>query len=164
MLPCAARETGMNRRFFVYILTNGLRGVLYVGVTNDLIRRLSEHKAKLVPGFTKRMASCCSSITKNIRPCWKLGRAKRRSSAGDERGKSRWLIVSSELARLDRRARAVATPCPGCGAARARLREWCTADPGPPRTQYWFVLVTFGVCNGPGSAAHHYAIKCTQIA
>ena len=43
----------MNRRFFVYILTNGPRGVLYVGVTNNLIRRLSEHKAKLVPGFTK---------------------------------------------------------------------------------------------------------------
>jgi len=43
----------MNRRFFVYILTNGPRGVLYVGVTNDLIRRLTEHKAKLVPGFTK---------------------------------------------------------------------------------------------------------------
>jgi putative endonuclease len=43
----------MSRRFFVYILTNGPRGVLYVGVTNDLIRRLSEHKAKLVPGFTK---------------------------------------------------------------------------------------------------------------
>ena len=43
----------MNRRFFVYILSNRRRGVLYVGLTNDLIRRLSEHKAKLVPGFTK---------------------------------------------------------------------------------------------------------------
>ena len=43
----------MSRRFFVYILTNGPRGVLYVGVTNDLIRRLSEHKAKLVPEFTE---------------------------------------------------------------------------------------------------------------
>jgi putative endonuclease len=50
-----ARDTGsgMSRRFFVYILSNRRRGVLYVGVTNDLIRRLSEHKAKLVPGFTK---------------------------------------------------------------------------------------------------------------
>jgi len=43
----------VNRRFFVYILSNRRRGVLYVGLTNDLIRRLSEHKAKLVPGFTK---------------------------------------------------------------------------------------------------------------
>ena len=43
----------MNNRFFVYILSNRRRGVLYVGVTNDLIRRLSEHKAKLAPGFTK---------------------------------------------------------------------------------------------------------------
>ena len=43
----------MNRRYFVYILTNRPRGVLYIGVTNDLIRRLSEHKGKLVPGFTR---------------------------------------------------------------------------------------------------------------
>jgi len=43
----------MTRQFFVYILTNTPRGVLYVGVTNDLVRRLTGHKAKLVPGFTK---------------------------------------------------------------------------------------------------------------
>jgi predicted GIY-YIG superfamily endonuclease len=29
----------MNKRFFVYVLSNQRRGVLYVGVTNDLIRR-----------------------------------------------------------------------------------------------------------------------------
>jgi len=43
----------MNKRFFVYVLSNRRRGVLYVGVTSALIRRLFEHKAKLVPGFTK---------------------------------------------------------------------------------------------------------------
>jgi len=43
----------MNKRFFVYVLSNRRRGALYVGVTSDLIRRLFEHKAKLVPGFTK---------------------------------------------------------------------------------------------------------------
>ena len=43
----------MNKRFFVYVLSNRRRGVLYVGVTSDLIRRLLEHKAKLVPVFTK---------------------------------------------------------------------------------------------------------------
>jgi putative endonuclease len=43
----------LSRRFFVYILSNRRRGVLYIGLTNDLIRRLSEHKAKLAAGFTK---------------------------------------------------------------------------------------------------------------
>ena len=44
----------MDVRFFVYILANRPRGVLYVGVANDLVRRLQEHKAKLVPGFTSK--------------------------------------------------------------------------------------------------------------
>jgi putative endonuclease len=43
----------MQKRFFVYILSNGRRGVLYVGVTNDLYRRINQHKAKVVRGFTK---------------------------------------------------------------------------------------------------------------
>ena len=43
----------MDRRFFVYVLANRPRGVLYIGVTNDLIRRLATHKGKVVPGFTK---------------------------------------------------------------------------------------------------------------
>ena len=44
----------MSKRYFVYILANRRNGTLYVGVTNDLVRRLMQHRAKAVPGFTRR--------------------------------------------------------------------------------------------------------------
>ncbi len=44
----------MDGPFFVYILASQRNGTLYVGVTNNLARRMSEHKAKLVPGFTQK--------------------------------------------------------------------------------------------------------------
>lgn len=40
--------------YYVYLLTNWNNKVIYVGMTNDLKRRLSEHKQKVVPGFTSR--------------------------------------------------------------------------------------------------------------
>ena len=40
--------------YYVYILTNQNHTTLYVGVTNDLARRISEHRAGLHKGFTKR--------------------------------------------------------------------------------------------------------------
>jgi len=42
------------RNYFVYILANGPDGVLYTGMTNDLKRRVFEHKSKAVGGFTMR--------------------------------------------------------------------------------------------------------------
>jgi putative endonuclease len=41
------------RQYYVYILSNRRYGILYVGVTNDLTRRMSEHQQKLADGFTK---------------------------------------------------------------------------------------------------------------
>lgn len=40
--------------YYVYILSNKRRTVLYTGVTNDLSRRLAEHKSKAFKGFTAK--------------------------------------------------------------------------------------------------------------
>ena len=40
--------------YFVYILASKRNGTLYVGVTNDLVGRVQEHRDGIVPGFTKR--------------------------------------------------------------------------------------------------------------
>lgn len=44
----------MEKTYFVYILTNTHKTVLYTGVTNDIFRRTNEHKTKKVKGFTKK--------------------------------------------------------------------------------------------------------------
>ena len=41
-------------QFWVYFMTNNYNTVLYVGITNDLERRVREHKSKAIDGFTKK--------------------------------------------------------------------------------------------------------------
>lgn len=41
-------------QYYTYILTNKYNEVFYIGVTNDLVRRIYEHKNKLQEGFTKK--------------------------------------------------------------------------------------------------------------
>jgi putative endonuclease len=44
----------MRQPYFVYILASRMGGTLYIGVTNDLQRRIVEHRRGAFPGFTKR--------------------------------------------------------------------------------------------------------------
>src|SRR5213078_663426 len=55
---CAAPRNdplrGCQLAYYVYLLASGKHGTLYLGVTQDLIRRIHEHKNKLTGGFTAR--------------------------------------------------------------------------------------------------------------
>jgi putative endonuclease len=44
----------VDRSFFVYIMTNQRNGTIYIGVTNNIVRRSYEHREGLVEGFTKK--------------------------------------------------------------------------------------------------------------
>ncbi len=44
----------MARQFYVYIMTNNSSTVLYTGITNNITRRVQEHKEGINPGFTAK--------------------------------------------------------------------------------------------------------------
>jgi putative endonuclease len=46
--------SGMSKTYYVYILASKRNGTLYIGVTNDLGRRVWQHREGLIPGFTKK--------------------------------------------------------------------------------------------------------------
>ena len=45
----------MEKLYFIYLLTNKRNTVIYTGMTNNLKRRIYEHKQKIIKGFTKNI-------------------------------------------------------------------------------------------------------------
>jgi hypothetical protein len=56
-----------SRTFYVYIM-GSKSGVLYIGITNNLERRLSEHREGLTPGFAKKYRTPAAPVFRGVRP------------------------------------------------------------------------------------------------
>jgi putative endonuclease len=71
----------MEKIFHVYILASK-SGVLYIGVTNNLVRRVWDHKQKRIPGFTSKY-----NVTKLV---WFEARSTAMSAVGREKEIKAW--------------------------------------------------------------------------
>jgi (2Fe-2S) ferredoxin len=75
------------RQFFVCILASRPGGAIYVGVTNDLVRRIYEHKNKIIKGSPPDTGSTRSSASRRMILRMRPSNAKRISSTARVRGK-----------------------------------------------------------------------------
>jgi putative endonuclease len=83
----------MHALFFVYILTNRNHTVLYTGVTNNLVRRVYEHREKVIPGFTSRY-NVSELVFYEATPDVRAAIAREKQIKGDSRSKKITLIVA----------------------------------------------------------------------
>ena len=51
----------MYNTYYIYIMSSPNNSTLYIGVTNDIERRIKEHKSGLIPGFTQKY-NCCKLV------------------------------------------------------------------------------------------------------
>ena len=54
VISSLSRNLNMYKRYYTYILANKTDTTLYIGVTNDLERRVAEHRSGMIPGFTQK--------------------------------------------------------------------------------------------------------------
>jgi putative endonuclease len=91
--------------FYVYLLASKPNGTLYVGSTNDLVRRVWEHKMKAVPGFTARYGvhnlvwfECHEMLETAMQRERRIKGWKRRwKTELIERGNPKWTDLYSEI-------------------------------------------------------------------
>ena len=51
-MPCSNSAVRCDRRFYVYILVSSSRRAMYIGITNDLFRRVGQHRSHEIEGFS----------------------------------------------------------------------------------------------------------------
>jgi predicted GIY-YIG superfamily endonuclease len=76
------------RSYWVYIPASRSRGTLYLGMTNDLVRRIYEHREALVDGFSRQYGVKSSSITSSTLLRSRQSNEKRISNIGHALGRS----------------------------------------------------------------------------
>jgi len=73
--------------FYVYILTNKINTVLYIGITNNLSRRLYEHQHDLIDGFTKKISRSQTYILRSLPRSFDCNRTRKAIKGLEKRKK-----------------------------------------------------------------------------
>ncbi|MCR5326798.1 MAG: GIY-YIG nuclease family protein [Bacteroidales bacterium] len=90
----------MHKQYYTYILSNKSNTTLYIGVTNDLERRVSEHKSGLIPGFTLKY-NCNKLVYYEAFSNVEEAIAREKQLKKWSRSKKDWLIDTKNKERVD---------------------------------------------------------------
>ena len=75
-------------QYYVYMMSNKRNGTLYIGLTNNLERRIYEHKNELVDGFTKKYGLKCLVYFETYQYIYDAIKREKNLKNGNDNGKS----------------------------------------------------------------------------